>query len=76
MKVQTSITISKEVLNSIDSLLVKKSDRSDFIEQILQDFLANMRNASRNLEDLKILNKNAKRLNEEAEDVLAYQVKL
>ena len=76
MKVQTSITISKKVLNSIYSLLVKKSDRSDFIKQILQEFLTNMRNASRNLEDLEILNKNAERLNKEAEDVLAYQVKL
>ena len=76
MKVKTSITISKEIIMSIDSLLGGNGNRSEFIERILQEFLNKMKRRPRQSNDLEILNRNADRLNREAEDVLSYQVKL
>lgn len=76
MKVTTSITISKEIIASIDLLLVENGNRSEFIERILQDFLSKMKRTPRQSNDLEILNRNADRLNRETEDVLSYQVKL
>ena len=76
MKVKTSITISNDILNTIDSLLGQNGDRSQFIERILMEFLDKLKRSSPNSKDLEIINKNAERLNKEAEDVLSYQVKL
>ena len=75
MKVKTSITISKEIITSIDSLLGGNGNRSELIEQILQDFLNKMKRTPRQSNDLEILNRNADRLNREAEDFLSFQVK-
>jgi len=72
MKVKTSITISKKILASIDSLLEKKENRSEFIERILSDFLVKINDSSHSTKDLEIINRNADRLNKEAEDVLKY----
>ena len=76
MKIKTSITISEEILFSIDSLLAQKGDRSEFIERILSDFLDKIKTTARGVKDIETINKNADRLNKEAEDVLSYQVKL
>ena len=76
MKVKTSITLSKVVITSIDSLLSGNGNRSEFIDRILQDFHNKMKRTPRQSNDLEILNRNGDRLNREAEDVLTYQVKL
>ena len=39
MKEKTSITISKEILYSIDSLLGASGSRSEFIEEVFTEFL-------------------------------------
>jgi metal-responsive CopG/Arc/MetJ family transcriptional regulator len=64
MKVKTSITLSKDILEAIDRIIVKPQNRSAFIEKL------------RDEKDLEILNKRADRLNREVEDVLSNQVEL
>ena len=74
MKVKTSITLSEEILHAIDQNLGESKNRSAFIEYSLRDYLLKRSKALRNEKDLEILNRNSKRLNKEAEDVLTYQV--
>ncbi len=76
MKVKTSITLSEELVHSIDELLGKQKNRSEFIEKAVRDYIERQAQEERNLKDLDILNKKADKLNTEAEDVLSYQVKL
>lgn len=76
MKVKTSITLSEELIHIIDELLGRQKKRSEFIEEAIRDYLNRKAQAERNLKDLDILNKNADKLNREAEDVLSYQVDL
>jgi metal-responsive CopG/Arc/MetJ family transcriptional regulator len=74
MKVKTSITLSEEILHAIDQILGESKNRSAFIEYALRDYLLKRSKALRNEKDLEILNRNSKRLNKEAQDVLTYQV--
>jgi len=76
MKVKTSITISEELIKIIDELFSGQKNRSEFIEEAVRDFIKRQAERKRDLEDLNILNKNADKLNREAEDVLSYQVNL
>jgi len=76
MKIKTSITLSEEVLLEIDKISGESRNRSAFIEMAIRDFLKKRAKKIRDDRDLEILNKNSKRLNREAEDVLSYQVEL
>ena len=76
MKIKTSITLSEEVLLEIDKISGETRNRSAFIEIAIRDFLKKRAKKIRDDRDLEILNKNSKRLNREAEDVLSYQVEL
>ena len=76
MKIKTSITLSEEVLLEIDQIRGESRNRSAFIEIAIRDFLKKRAKKIRDDRDLEILNKNSKRLNREAEDVLSYQVEL
>jgi metal-responsive CopG/Arc/MetJ family transcriptional regulator len=76
MKVKTSITLSEDVLREIDQISGESKNRSAFIEIALRDFLKKKAKKLRDDRDLEILNRNSKRLNREAEDVLSYQVEL
>lgn len=73
MKVKTSITLSKDVLTTLERL-APNENRSSVIERALREFISQHANRARNARDLEILNRNAGRLNREAEDVLTYQV--
>ncbi|MBI4697618.1 MAG: ribbon-helix-helix protein, CopG family [Nitrospirae bacterium] len=73
MKVKTSITISEDLINSIDELLGEQKNRSEFIEKIVRDYVNRLAQKERNSKDLDILNKKAVKLNKEAEDVLSCQ---
>lgn len=75
MKIKTSVTLSEDVLKLLQTLGHFKS-RSDAIEQSILYFIQKKRASIREEKDLKILNKRAQALNEEAEDVLDYQVDL
>ena len=74
MKVKTSITLSEDLLDAIDRQAARFKNRSDFIEAAIRSFIAQRLQDERNARDLAILNKQADRLNQEAADVLAYQV--
>ena len=76
MKIKTSITLSEEVLLEIDQISGQSRNRSALIEIAIRDFLKKRAKKIRDDRDLEILNRNSKRLNREAEDVLSYQVEL
>ena len=74
MKVKTSITLSEDLLEAIDQRSAQFKNRSDFIESAIRAFIAQMIREEQNAKDLAIINRQAKRLNQEAADVLTYQV--
>ncbi|VAW33711.1 hypothetical protein MNBD_CHLOROFLEXI01-1143 [hydrothermal vent metagenome] len=74
MKIKTSITLSEDLLESVDEFALRYKSRSEFLEIIIRKTIAQMIRDEQNERDLKIINEHADRLNQEAEDVLAYQV--
>jgi hypothetical protein len=75
MKVKTSITLSQELLKAVDKRTKQqKKTRSDFIEAAVWAFIQQLTRDEQNARDLEIINRNADSLNEEASDVLQYQV--
>ena len=75
MKVKTSITLSEDLMEAIDRRTGHKN-RSEFIETALRSFIAQIIRNEQNARDIQIINQRADYLNKEAEDVLAYQVRL
>lgn len=76
MKVKTSITLSKEIIEKMDSLAKSYGNRSALIEKAVRDLIAAQEKLDRDHSDLEIINKQAAALNSEAIDVLSYQVDL
>ncbi len=76
MKVKTSITIPGDLLDAIDKGAGDFKNRSDFIEAAIRAFLAQRLREEREAKDREILDRHADRLNQEAADVLAFQVSL
>jgi Arc/MetJ-type ribon-helix-helix transcriptional regulator len=76
MKVKTSITLSSEVLHLIDQRQREFKSRSEFMECAAREMLAQLARTEAEQSDLEIINRRAKELNFEAEDVLAYQAPL
>ena len=74
MKVETSVTLSEEVIEAIDGTVADDRDLSEFIEAAIWAFLRQIGRQEQQQRDLEILNQHADRLNEEAFDVLEYQV--
>ena len=73
MKVKTSITISKNILEQIDNIITDSYNRSKFIEEAVVYYLKIYQKTIREINDSKIINSNYKELNREAEDVLSFQ---
>ena len=76
MKIKTSVTLSEELLGQVDRLLGDEGSRSAILDEALREYLANRTRRKREADDLEILNRRADLLNEEALDVLGYQVDL
>ena len=76
MKVKTSVTLSRELLQSIDAHGKEFKSRSEFLEAAAREFLSRLARKRTERRDLEIINRHADELNAEAEDVLAYQVPL
>ncbi len=74
MKVETSINLSEDVIKAIDEHVADAQGRSEFIEAVLWAFLRQDIRQEQEQRDLEILNRHAEELNEEAADVLEYQV--
>ena len=74
MKVKTSITLEKEMVTAVEEAAREGESRSQVIERILrQSFAARDRDAI-DRRDRNTINAHADELNEEAVDVLGYQV--
>ena len=76
MKIKTSITLSQELLTTIDGIVDATQNRSQFLESAAWDYIAKLRRARLNQRDLEIIDQRADYLNGEIADVLAYQVPL
>lgn len=76
MKVKTSVTLSQDVLDAIDSFTGQHKNRSDLVEAALWAYIAQRARAERDARDLAIINEQADRLNAEALDALTYQIPL
>ena len=79
MKVKTSITLSEGLVRDMDSLLKAPDtpkNRSAFLEAALRQYVALLRRRIRDSRDAEILDRKASKLNDEAKDVLSYQVDL
>ncbi|MGH9509601.1 MAG: hypothetical protein ACRD2M_06680 [Terriglobales bacterium] len=70
MRLKTSITLPRELMERIDRY---DRNRSSFIEKAARAYLARLEKAKRDSADLRIIDRNADRLNREAKDVLEYQ---
>ncbi len=76
MKLKTSVTLSDDLIRDIDRYGQAFKNRSDFIEAAIRAFIKQVIRSQQNAHDLETINQNAERLNAEASDVLAYQVRL
>ena len=76
MKTKTSVTLDGGLLRGIDQHAREYRSRSEFIEAAVEHFIQHLERQEAEKRDLDILNRRADALNEEAGDVLAYQVAL
>jgi metal-responsive CopG/Arc/MetJ family transcriptional regulator len=76
MKVETSIIVEKDLLDAVDRLSGDNKNRSEFIEAAIEAYVAQVSLHAGDAKDLEIINERADDLNEEALDVLDYQVAL
>jgi Arc/MetJ-type ribon-helix-helix transcriptional regulator len=74
MKVKTSVTLSEDILKFLEKEARKGESRSEVIDRLLRETLANNHRQAREARDLELINKHVDELNQEAEDVLEYQV--
>ncbi|MBX3059484.1 MAG: hypothetical protein KF770_23775 [Anaerolineae bacterium] len=74
MKVKISLTLSKDLLETIDTMSASYDSRSEFIEITLRQAIARIIRAENNKRDIEIINRHYKEINAEVEDALSYQV--
>lgn len=70
MRVKTSITLPKDLLQRLDRV---DKNRSALLERAALAYLDHLARQKRDRHDIEIINRNADRLNREAEDTLEYQ---
>jgi metal-responsive CopG/Arc/MetJ family transcriptional regulator len=73
MKEKASITLSSDLLASVDKHAGSKTSRSAFIEGVLRAYFKEKTRLALHQRDLELINKHADALNAEAMDVLRYQ---
>ncbi len=76
MKIRTSIAVDKALLKKADQLSRRYRNRSEFIEAALRAYAGRVTRHEKKARDLEIINRLAEDLNQEALDVLDYQVAL
>ncbi len=75
MRIKTSITLPENLLASIDQHAGPFDyNRSAFIEAAARAFIAHIERDVQDARDMEIINREADRLNREAEEVLSFQV--
>jgi len=73
MKAKTSLTLSADLIASIDKLAGPKVSRSAYIEQILREFVNRRAQARKDARDAAAINRHAAELNVEMSDALSFQ---
>lgn len=73
MKISTTVSLSEELLAALTTRAPDPQQRSELVETALKAYLLRLRRRDSS-QDLEIINAHAVELNEEAEDVLSYQV--
>ena len=73
MKQKLSLTLSQDLLTTIDRLAGHEISRSSYIEQILRDFVEGRAQARREARETAAINRHAARLNAGMKDALAFQ---
>ena len=73
MKIKTSVTLSEEIVYRLDRLVGPGGNRSAVLERALDAYLTEQERRQRDARDLEILDRDTKKLNKEAQDVLGYQ---
>jgi len=76
MKAKTSLTLSEDLLASIDKLAGTKVSRSAYIEQILREFVDRRAQARRDAREIASINRHSAQLNAEMSDALSFQANL
>jgi metal-responsive CopG/Arc/MetJ family transcriptional regulator len=75
IRIKTSITLPENLLASIDQHAGSfDNNRSAFIEAAVRALITHMERGMRDARDMEIINREADRLNREAEEVLSFQV--
>ena len=74
MKLKTSITLEKEVVTALEKAARKGESRSQVIERLLRQSFAVRDREAIDRRDRNTIDANADELNEEAVDVLGYQM--
>ena len=74
MKLKTSVTLAQDVLTAIEAVTREGESRSQVIERLLRESFAARERAAIDERDREIINLYANELNEDAIDVLGYQV--
>ena len=75
MRIKTSVSLSSDILDQV-SHYAPGGERSDFIEKALTKYLEFLRRHERDQIDLQKINESSDFLNNEAKDILEYQVSL
>ena len=76
MKTKTSVTLDSTKLKGIAAHAGDFHSRSEFVEAAVDHFIKHLEHQRVEQKDLEILNRRAKALTKEAEDVLSFQVAL
>lgn len=74
MKSKTSLTLSEDLVASIDKLAGSKVSRSAYIENILREFVDRRAQARKGARAVAAINRHAVQLNSEMSDALTFQV--
>jgi metal-responsive CopG/Arc/MetJ family transcriptional regulator len=70
VRVKTSITLPEDLLSRLDRV---DKNRSALLERAALAYLDRLSRQERDRRDVEIINRNADRLNSEAEDAMEYQ---
>jgi metal-responsive CopG/Arc/MetJ family transcriptional regulator len=73
MKSKTSLTLSEDLIASIDKLAGPNVSRSAYIEQILREFVDRRARARKDARAVAAINRHAAQLNVEMSDALSFQ---
>ena len=76
MEIKTAIAVDKALLEKAAKLSHRYRNRSALMEAVLRAYVARVSRQEKRARDLAIINRRADDLNQEARDVLDYQVAL